>query len=150
MKLSTRDLVQFAALTTICMALNEAIVAYVHPRITGAVWALLCIWILSDGVHVATQLTHAENELRRCHDRCDNMQIEIFNLLNLTLKNERLETSLLHVQRCIRRADTEPPSSASLRGKSFSTMSDLDPRSPKLASGRRSSSIPPMQTCVET
>jgi hypothetical protein len=157
MKITTQDVIQFATLVTICVALNEAILTCVHPRITGVVWAFLCLWILFDGVHVATQLTHTENELKRCKDRCDNMQIEIFNLLNLTLKNERLETSIHHVKRYItehRRADTMPqlelPPGASLRGKSFSTMSDFSARSPGLASCKRSSSIPPMQTCVET
>ena len=77
--------IKFASLVVLSMGLNEFLLLYFHSRFIGAMWALVCMWILFDGILVAAQLTQSEKSLKEMELRCNAMQAELLVQSNTIL-----------------------------------------------------------------
>ena len=79
--------VRWGALFLLSVALNELLSVYAQPRHVALGWALTALWMVFDGVVVATQLTQAEARLKEQTLRADAMQAEIATQSRIILNN---------------------------------------------------------------
>ena len=77
--------IRWSALFLLSVDLNELFSIYVRPMHIALGWALTALWILFDGIVVATQLTQAEARLKEQADRIDALQAEILTQSRIIL-----------------------------------------------------------------
>ena len=79
--------VRWGALFLLSVALNELFSIYIRPMHIALGWALTALWMVFDGVVVATQLAQAEARLKEQTLRADALQAEIATQSRTILNN---------------------------------------------------------------
>ena len=90
--------VRWGALFLLSVALNELLSVYAQPRHVALGWALTALWMVFDGVVVATQLTQAEARLKEQTLRADALQAEITTQSRIILNNSDTHTLMCEIR----------------------------------------------------
>ena len=69
-------LIAYSSLFCVMAGFNECLFSCFSSRVITTGWAMACVWVLVDGMSVATQLTYAELALQDLQRRNEALQTE--------------------------------------------------------------------------
>ena len=95
------DLLRFAAMFLASLVANELLIRYFESRYICVAWALACLWVLTDGMLVATQLAVTEKAMQDMTRRCEALEIENLLPSNTILKNSENHLLLCEIRQRI-------------------------------------------------
>jgi hypothetical protein len=130
--------IRWSALFLLSVALNELFSIYVRPMHIALGWALTALWILFDGIVVATQLAQAEARLKEQADRVDALQAEILTQSRIILNTSDTRALMCEIRERVvaqgqrlhhHRVAVVPPALGEMRSRSESAIAP-SPRLP--------------------
>lgn len=91
-------LVRWGALFALSVAINELLSLYVPTRYVAEAWALAALWILFDGIVVATELAQAQAMLKTETHRALDLQNLYLLHADTNAQSKRNHTLLLEIR----------------------------------------------------